>query len=161
MRNAYCHLVFLRECFRSLPAVVAVVLFLLWVLHLLAVSVHVYIAVMILNEFCCQLMSSSLWTESLSGIWSTPLLYVPGSNLFCHYSLLSGCLLPSSEFYVPPRLVSARRCEAPHNKVSHDLNDVLSHKKNWLCVVDSLLFCAVLIWCSCLSASETKVWIFM
>lgn len=161
MRNAYCHLLFLREWFRSLPAVVAVVLFLLWVLHLLAMSIYVYIAVMILNEFCCQLMSSSLWTESLSGIWSTPLLYVPGFNLFCHYSLLSGYLLPSSEFYVPPILVSAWRLEAPRNKVSHDLNNVLSHKKNWLCAVDSLLFCALLIWGSWLSVSETKVLIFM
>lgn len=139
MRNAYHGLLYLREWFHSLPTVVTVVLFLLWVLHLLALSIYVYIAEMILNEFCCQLMSSSLWTESLSGIWATPLLYVPGSSLFCHYSLLSGCLLPSSEFYVPPLLVSARRWEAPHNKVSHDLSDLLSHKENWLCAADSLI----------------------
>jgi len=51
-------------------------------------------------------LSSVMWTESLASIWSTPLLCVPGSNFFCHYSLLSGCLLPNSEFYISPGLVS-------------------------------------------------------
>jgi hypothetical protein len=32
---------------------------------------------------------------------------------------------------------------------------------NWLCAVDSLLFSAVFVWGSWLSATETKVWIFL
>jgi hypothetical protein len=87
--------------------------------------------------------SAASWRHPVCGrnhwAWFSPrpLLYVPGSNLFCHCSLLSGCLFSSSEFYVPPGLVSVWRREAPHIKVSHDLNDIYSHHK-WTLLTELL-----------------------